>query len=99
MKEDGRREILLLVKGREGGSTGRYDQAGDYLSKTMLAYEYRTCQDKIKGNLEVIGGAGIRREGWNIEIRSQKSERKEPAIGGRSQIHKNKEASQRRSEE
>ena len=59
MKEDGRREILLLVKGREGGSTGRYEQAGDYLSKTMLAYEYRTCQDKVKRNLEVIGGAGI----------------------------------------
>ena len=59
------------MKGREGGSTGRYDQAGDYLSKTMLAYEYRTCQDKVKGNLEVIGRAGIRGEGWKIEIRSQ----------------------------
>jgi hypothetical protein len=65
----------------------------------MLSYEYRTCKDKVEGNLEVIGGAGIRGEGWKIEIRSQKSERKEPAIGGRSQIHKNKEASKRRSEE
>ena len=26
----------------------------------LLAYKYRTCQDKVKGDLEVIGGAGFR---------------------------------------
>ena len=25
----------------------------------MLACKYRICQDKVKGNLEVIGGAGV----------------------------------------
>jgi hypothetical protein len=25
----------------------------------MLAYKYRTCQDKVEGYLEEIGGAGV----------------------------------------
>lgn len=44
--------------GRQG--TRRIDWAGDYLPRGMLAYEYRTCQDKVEGDLEVIGGAGVR---------------------------------------
>jgi hypothetical protein len=46
----------------------------------MLAYEYRTCQDKVEGNLEVIGGARVRAR---MEKGNQESERKEPAIGAR----------------
>jgi hypothetical protein len=62
----------------------------------MLACKYRTCQDKVKGNLEVIGGAGVRAGDGKVKSEIRK---KEPAIGGPSQIHKNKEASKRRGEE
>ena len=42
----------------------------------MLAYKYRTCQDKGEGNLEVIGGAAVRGEGWKIAILFKNQARK-----------------------
>src|SRR6267378_7661763 len=39
----------------------------------MLAYEYSTCQGKIEGRLEAIGGAGVR---GKLESRNQKRNRK-----------------------
>jgi hypothetical protein len=33
----------------------------------MLPYEYRTFQDKVEVDLEVIGGAGVSGEGWKSE--------------------------------
>ena len=84
------------MKLREGRKTGRNGQTGSQKSHKMLTLRYRTCKDKVKGNLEVIGGAevsGVKRafSSWLLvaesEERKQELERKGPALGDRGQIH------------
>ena len=47
---------------RVGSSLGelRVNESGGSRPHMMLPHKYSTCQDKFEGNLEVIGGAGVR---------------------------------------
>jgi hypothetical protein len=37
-----------------------FGERGGWITRLMLTCEYRTCQDKVRVKLEVIGGAGVR---------------------------------------
>ena len=61
----------------------------------MIAREYSTCPTKSEGNLEVIGGAGVRAENWKSENGKWKLGREGAEMRNSSQLDRNKEASER----